>query len=67
MCPKCKKQKSVYRTNPIGSSDAGWLCIDCIEEIDKDRAEKITEEFGDIVHIIEQANEITEHEWSGLS
>lgn len=30
-CTECKKDKdAVFRTNPIGQDNAGWMCQPCI-------------------------------------
>lgn len=34
-CIKCGcsgMEKMLHRTNPLGQTDAGWMCIDCIEK-----------------------------------
>ena len=50
-CIKCGcsvNEKPLYRTNPKGQSDAGWMCIDCIRADEPELADNIKEDVSDI-------------------
>lgn len=35
-CKNCQEScdnKMLHRTNPMGQTDGGWMCMDCIEKI----------------------------------
>lgn len=46
-CKNCEctiNDKMLHRTNPLGNSDAGWMCIDCIEKLHPELAKNIKDE-----------------------
>lgn len=54
MCTKCKKDATVYRTNPLGDEKAGWMCIECIKELNGGEISKVVEDVKDIVKVLEE-------------
>jgi hypothetical protein len=47
MCNVDVKEKPLYRTNPLGQSPAGWMCMDCIQKNHPELAANIREDRSD--------------------
>ena len=56
-CKRCNCspfEKTLHRTEPIGSDDAGWMCIDCIKEDHSELAKNILGDNNDVLNIVEE-------------
>ncbi len=47
----------MHRTNPIGSKDAGWMCINCIEKIEPELSKDIKMDGYNIIQDIKKASQ----------
>lgn len=43
-CNCSTNTKMLHRTNPLGQTNAGWMCMDCIEKLHPELAKNIKTE-----------------------
>jgi len=50
-CTNCQQEKAaVFRTNPLGQADAGWMCQPCIVKVhDASLIDPDTQELANIL------------------
>ena len=56
-CTKCECdpfEKTLHRTEPTGSDNAGWMCVDCIKKYHPELAKNISEDDNDVLNILEE-------------
>lgn len=56
-CSASVFKKTLHRTNPIGSKDAGWMCINCIEKIEPELSKDIKMDGYNIIQDIKKASQ----------
>lgn len=58
-CEKCEisvMERTLHRTEPKGQSDAGWMCMRCIESIEPELAANIkSDDNYEVITAIESA------------